>query len=74
MCKTFHTDILNVSRKTTYCLIDNGFQRDHCIPLAGFVLEEPDEVDAVPHAEYENFIGRLREVAFPATDLLLRYN
>lgn len=70
--KTFHTDRLNVSSKTTYRLIDDGFQRDHCIHLAGFVFEEPDEVDAVLYAKYENYIGRLREVAFPATDLLLR--
>lgn len=26
-----------------------------------------------PDAKYEKFIGRLREGAFPATDLLLRY-
>lgn len=37
------------------------------------MLEEPDEVDAVPHATNDKFIGRLREVAFPAKALLLRY-
>lgn len=48
LCKTFHTDRLNVSSKTTYHLINDGFQRDHCNHLAGFVLEEPD--DDVAHA------------------------
>lgn len=52
-------DILNVSSKTTYHLTDDGFQKDYCIHITGLLLEEPDEVDAVPDAKYEKFIGRL---------------
>jgi len=34
------------------------FKKDDCIHIAGLLLEEPDEVDAVPDAKYEKFIGR----------------
>lgn len=61
LCKTFHVDILNVSSKTTYHLTDDGFQKDYCIHIAGLLLEEPDEVDAVPDAKYEKFIGKLNK-------------
>lgn len=48
-----------MSSKTTYHLTDDGFQKDYCIHITGLLLEEPDEVDAVPDAKYEKFIGRL---------------
>lgn len=62
-----------MSNKAAYHLTDDGFQNDYCIHISGLRLEEPDEADAVPDAKYEKFIGRLKNVAFTATDLLLRY-
>lgn len=65
---------LNVSNKATYHLTDDGFQKDYCIRIAGLLLEEPDEVDAVPDAKYEKFIGSLNKCSIYSHRLwLLRY-
>lgn len=50
-----------MSSETTHHLTDSGSQKDYCIHIAGLLLEEPDDVDAVPHVKYEKLTGSLNK-------------